>query len=1247
MHSSKENMAASLWSLVRGRSSHELWDSAKFARIDKVYITQNEIGRGSFGVVYGAVYGGTQCVAKEIHHNLIGDGVNDNAVVESFIKEINILSTLRHPNIVYFFGVHFRQGSHVPVLIVEKMWMSLAKLLEKQSSIPLVIKVQILNDVACGLKFLHNQDPPVMHRDLTANNILVSKSMDAKIADLGLATALEAINRQRLSTAPGNLAHMPPEALQSNPVYTTKLDIFSFGCVSLHTLTEQFPLPTEQYELSTVNKETFVKISEYRRRWKYMEMIKDQCTHLVFLISWCIKDEPNYRPDANNVCKWIEDYWDKPEMKQKCPESLINYCKQDKISLVTSLEQQTTRAKDMESTVNMYKSQYQELTNSTVSKDEHISLLEKQYSDLQKSLESQQLENERLRSQAESFQQDLSQQTDNEIIMSLNTMLQQEQEDMREKQEEISELKMRLNNMEQASTRMRREGERREEELQEGNTQLQALQKKEAELNENIERIKNEKGSLVREKEHLEREVQDYCTSLQRKDDEIKELKARLEKIERNNKSLESKKLKKQAEETNNDEQLNKNSPNENVFTPQDSDEKLQQTANNVPLNMDKMQKEIEELKLKLKHEVEMHAKLKKEMDQKMEEEIKLKLKSQQEMLKKEMAEKEEKLQKEAAYWKAKAEPKETSQHIEAKLLAERKKFEEEKEKVKQQSLAAHQMNTKYLTEFYHSIKEMQAASENRMQREKQKAEYLEALKQHEKRLAGLKQDNANEKSSFKQKLGEKSLQLSLLQSQLNSCQQQLDSKGEEVSAILQEKESVQKLLENMSRLHTSAKQDLEAIKEARRKEAGILQNVTMENVNEILQTELLKCQDLITEKEKEIALLNETLQTYLDHHSSDKEKIKKLEKQAKDNGRSQTKLQHQYETKLKQNSKYIETLEKKSFGEYSSHYSYSITWSPYVSLPVKRIGPCAAIVKDKVFVTGGCHQFTPHGEVVEVFLKSLEGKCEVYCFHTGKFRCDTIASPVQLGALASVNGQCVLVSGADGVENTLTGNVYVLCEEGSHDQWKEFSKPLPTPRILACACCYGNRWLIVCGGFACRPNVEVSLLEAVSVVEILDTSKDEWYNLSEESCPNFSTILCCSVVGEEVYVVGTDQVIKTSCNKLIKAATSNNTLVWDNIEIETEESNGKLYPFSVVEVNGEPMIIASMSDGEDDVTCVLMKDTRGRWRIMSKAVECQHCSAAVMTSSLELLLFGGSEKITEEEATEISQNGTLIPTLG
>ena len=374
------------------------------------------------------------------------------------------------------------------------------------------------------------------------------------------------------------------------------------------------------------------------------------------------------------------------------------------------------------------------------------------------------------------------------------------------------------------------------------------------------------------------------------------------------------------------------------------------------------------------------------------------------------------------------------------------------------------------------------------------------------------------------------------------------------------------------------------------------------------------------------------------DLEKSTKDKyITKLENDLKNYVEIEKLLKRQIQFKdanINQKRKYIESLEKNL---YNDRFNYDIHWYPYLPLPTKLIQPSVAIVKDKVYVTSGYELTTPHGMALEDYLM---GKKKTFCFHLAKCHCDIIDSPVHLGALVSMNGQCVLVSGVDSVGNTLTGNLYVLYEKG----FIKWNQSLPTPRILMYACCYGNQWLIVCGGY--KTKLESSLLEAVNLVEILDITKGKWYILPKQNCPNFSTILCCAVVGEDVYVVGSDQVIKTSCNKLIKAATSNSTLVWDNVQIGTEESNEKLYPFSVVEVNGEPMIIASMTDGEDDVTCVLMKDTRGRWRIMSKAVECQHCSGAVVTSSLELLLFGGSTEIKVNKATEMSQKCHLIPTL-
>ena len=170
--------------------------------IKDITITKSEIDRGSYGVIYKAIYSGKECVAKEIHSILIETGIKSNVVVQSFIREVNILSTLRHPSIVHFLGVHFREKSHVPILIMEKMWLRLGTLLER-SSIPLNFKVNILKDVACGLMYLHSHDPPILHHDLSTGNILLNKNLDAKIADLGLAKAQVTVKKQHLSTVPG------------------------------------------------------------------------------------------------------------------------------------------------------------------------------------------------------------------------------------------------------------------------------------------------------------------------------------------------------------------------------------------------------------------------------------------------------------------------------------------------------------------------------------------------------------------------------------------------------------------------------------------------------------------------------------------------------------------------------------------------------------------------------------------------------------------------------------------------------------------------------------------------------------------------------------------------------------------------------------------------------------------------------------------------------------------------------------
>ena len=563
----------------------------------------------------------------------------------------------------------------------------------------------------------------------------------------------------------------------------------------------------------------------------------------------------------------------------------------------------------------------------------------------------------------------------------------------------------------------------------------------------------------------------------------------------------------------------------------------------------------------------------------------------------------------------------------------------------------------------HQKLLELQSMNEKEHQQLKRDRQSLtDTFKQQHAKVAAIQAqlvDSKKKSAALKQQLEEKSYRLSTLESSLNELQESTHSKEENLKSLEEEIATLKKQLENNDRIQRNFEKDLEGKQDSLKRKEEELQLQKKEHADEInnlhdrykreiddLHQDIERYKSQIVGHGEISSLLKKEAEYKFDLEKSTKDRFQKLDDERKSLARSEKNLKRQIKHKdadIKEKTKRIQSLEKSHLKTHSNEYSYNIHWYPYLSLSVKLIRPSIAIIKDKVFVTGGYQSTNPQGRKLEDYTQTLEDNSGILCFHLAKCHCNTIISPVVLGALASVSRQCVLVSGADSVGNTLTGNVYVLCEEGSHDQWKEFSKPLPTPRILANACCYGNRWLIVCGGFTIKPKEESGLLEAVNAVEILDITKGEWYPLPEEKCPNFSTILCCAVAGEEMYVVGSDQVIKASCNMMIKAATSSNTLVWDIVQID---SDVKLHPFSVVEVNGEPMIIASMTDGEDDVTCVLMKDTGGRWRIMSKAVECQHCSAAVVTSSLELLLFGGSEKISVEEAINISQKGNIIPNL-
>ena len=280
--------------------------------LSDVKVTNRELGSGAYGVVEEVEIPGAVCAAKRIHESLLRSvGTKDLDYISSkYVSECKIMSALRHPHIVQFMGVCYLPGSQskLPLLIMERMDTSLHNLLVSGRELSLSLKRAILLDVAKGLYYLHSRSPQaIIHRDLTATNVLLNSSLVAKIADLGVARIvdLDQLKAKILTTAPGNAAYMPPEALAKNANYSTSLDVFSFGNIVLFTLTQKFP----EIDSATVTDSTTEKVtglSEIDRRKSGFEILHHQFNTVtkkayIELTSDCLRNNANNRPSAKDL----------------------------------------------------------------------------------------------------------------------------------------------------------------------------------------------------------------------------------------------------------------------------------------------------------------------------------------------------------------------------------------------------------------------------------------------------------------------------------------------------------------------------------------------------------------------------------------------------------------------------------------------------------------------------------------------------------------------------------------------------------------------------------------------------------------------------------------------------------------------------------------------------------------------------------------------------------------------------------
>ena len=225
-----------------------------------------------------------------------------------FAAECELLGQLHHPHIVQFLGVHVKADSELPELVMEYLPTTLHRCLDTHGALPTETSCAILLQVALGLRYLHEFSPPIIHRDLSSNNVLLTASMTAKISDLGVAKILDMSPGRAAqltqTQAPGTPTFMPPEAMFSRPKYTTKVDIFSFSVLMVHILSGEWPMPSGAFAEDPNDPNGVVSVTEFERRRESVDKIS--VGHpLLGLIEQCLSNVASRRPDAAEVVQQL------------------------------------------------------------------------------------------------------------------------------------------------------------------------------------------------------------------------------------------------------------------------------------------------------------------------------------------------------------------------------------------------------------------------------------------------------------------------------------------------------------------------------------------------------------------------------------------------------------------------------------------------------------------------------------------------------------------------------------------------------------------------------------------------------------------------------------------------------------------------------------------------------------------------------------------------------------------------------
>uniref|UniRef100_A0A0A0K2P7 Protein kinase domain-containing protein n=1 Tax=Cucumis sativus TaxID=3659 RepID=A0A0A0K2P7_CUCSA len=205
----------------------------RFAYKELVKATNNfsqegKLGQGGFGGVYKGF-------VTELNMEIAAKKISSTSKQgkKEYISEVNIISRLRHRNLVQLVGYSHERGHFVLVYEYMPNGSLDSHLFGKKSRLSWPLRYKIAHGIASALLYLHEEwEQCVVHRDIKSSNVMLDSNFNAKVGDFGLARLVDHGLRSPTTVVAGTMGYLAPESLLTSKA-SKESDVFSFGVVAL------------------------------------------------------------------------------------------------------------------------------------------------------------------------------------------------------------------------------------------------------------------------------------------------------------------------------------------------------------------------------------------------------------------------------------------------------------------------------------------------------------------------------------------------------------------------------------------------------------------------------------------------------------------------------------------------------------------------------------------------------------------------------------------------------------------------------------------------------------------------------------------------------------------------------------------------------------------------------------------------------------------------------------------------------